>query len=110
MKIIYTIIVVLLIMLIITFSLENSVAIPLKYYDIFKVTIPAYMLIFLSFLCGVIFTGLMGVIERFQLTRTINKLNKTIRDLRRELREREERPLVLQQPTVVQEPGTPEVT
>jgi len=51
---------------------------------------------------GVVFTGFMGVIERFQLTRTINKLNKTVRDLRRELRDKEERP-------VVAEPRPPEI-
>ncbi len=44
------------------------------------------MLIFLSFLAGVIFTGFMGIVERFRLTRTINRLNKTIRDLRREMK------------------------
>jgi len=96
MRVITTIVVVLLIMFIITFSLENAVHIPLRYYDFFNTNIPAYMLIFLSFLVGVIFTGLMGVIERFQLTRTINKLNKTIRDLRRELREKEDRPAAVE--------------
>lgn len=94
MRVIYTIVVVLLILFVITFSLENAANIPLKYYDLFNTTIPVYMLIFLAFLVGVVFTGLMGVIERFQLTRTINKLNKTVRDLRRELRDKEERPIV----------------
>ena len=47
------------------------------------------MLIFLSFLAGVIFTGFMGIVERFRLTRTINRLNKTIRDLRREMKANE---------------------
>jgi hypothetical protein len=28
----------------------------------------------------------MGFVERFRLTRTINKLNKTIRELRRDLK------------------------
>ena len=28
----------------------------------------------------------MGIVERFRLTRTINRLNKTIRDLRREMK------------------------
>ena len=48
------------------------------------------MLIFISFLAGVIFTGFMGIVERFRLTRTINRLNKTIRDLRREMKANEE--------------------
>jgi hypothetical protein len=47
------------------------------------------MLIFFSFLVGVIFTGFMGIVERFRLTRTINRLNKIIRDLRREMKANE---------------------
>ena len=47
------------------------------------------MLIFIAFLAGVIFTGFMGIVERFRLTRTINRLNKTIRDLRREMKANE---------------------
>lgn len=86
MKIIYTIIIVLLILFVITFSLANTSPINLKYYDVLDVTVPAYMLLFISFLAGVLFTGLMGVVERFRLTRTISQMNKTIRDLRRELR------------------------
>ncbi len=90
MKIIYTVIIVLLILFVITFSLANTSPINLKYYDVLDVTVPAYMLLFISFLAGVLFTGLMGVVERFRLTRMISQMNKTIRDLRRELRAREE--------------------
>jgi uncharacterized integral membrane protein len=91
MKVIYTIIVAIFVMFIITFSLENTAPVKLGYhgFDFFKGSIPAYMLIFLSFLGGVIFTGFMGIVERFRLTRTINRLNKTIRDLRREMKANE---------------------
>jgi uncharacterized integral membrane protein len=89
MKVIYTIIVAIFVMFIITFSLENTVLIRLQYYDFFERWLPTYMLIFLSFLAGVIFTGFMGIVERFRLTRTINRLNKTIRDLRREMKANE---------------------
>jgi signal transduction histidine kinase len=58
----------------------------LKYYDYFTQSLPTYMLIFLAFLVGVIFTGFMGIVERFRLTRTINRMNKTIRELRRDLK------------------------
>lgn len=87
MKVIYTIILAIFIMFIITFSLENTTAIQLRYYDFFERSLPTYMLIFFAFLTGVIFTGFMGIVERFRLTRTINRLNKTIRDLRREMQE-----------------------
>lgn len=91
MKVIYTIIVAIFVMFIITFSLENTAPVNLRYhgFDFFKGSLPTYMLIFLSFLAGVIFTGFMGIVERFRLTRTINRLNKTIRDLRREMKANE---------------------
>jgi uncharacterized integral membrane protein len=95
MKVIYTIIIVLLVLLIITFSLQNAEPVQLKYYDIFgDIVLPAYMLIFFCFLIGVIFTGFMGIVERFRLTRTIALLNKTIRELRRELRAFETPPVI----------------
>jgi uncharacterized integral membrane protein len=94
MKIIYTIIIVLLMMFMITFSQENTSVVQLKYYDFMKQSLPIYMLIFLSFLAGVIFTGFMGIVERFRMNRTISKLNKAVRDLRRQIRENEPPPLI----------------
>jgi uncharacterized integral membrane protein len=95
MKVIYTIIVAIFIMFIITFSLENKETIKLSYLgsEFFR-PIPIYMLIFISFLAGVIFTGFMGVVERFRLHRTINRLNKTVRDLRREMKVNENPPYI----------------
>jgi uncharacterized integral membrane protein len=94
MKVIYTIILALIVMFIITFSLENTVPVQLKYYDFFERSLPTYMLLFVAFLAGVIFTGFMGIVERFRLTRTINRLNKTIRDLRREAKVAENPPYI----------------
>jgi uncharacterized integral membrane protein len=94
MKVIYTIILALIVMFIITFSLENTAPVQLKYYDFFERSLPTYMLLFIAFLTGVIFTGFMGVVERFRLTRTINRLNKTIRDLRREMKASENPPYI----------------
>jgi uncharacterized integral membrane protein len=94
MKVIYTIIVAIFIMFIITFSLENTIPIQLRYYEFFERWIPTYMLIFIAFLAGVIFTGFMGIVERFRMNRTINRLNKTIRDLRREMKVNENPPYI----------------
>jgi uncharacterized integral membrane protein len=96
MKVIYTIIVAIFIMFVITFSLENTDPIHLRYYDFdfFNRSFPTYMLIFIAFLAGVIFTGFMGIVERFRLSRTINRLNKTIRDLRREMKANENCPYI----------------
>lgn len=94
MKVVYTVIVALFVIFIITFSLENTLPVQLKYYDLFDRWLPTYMLIFIAFLSGVIFTGFMGIVERFRLTRTINRLNKTVRDMRREAKANENLPLV----------------
>lgn len=94
MKVIYTIILALILMFIIMFSLENTADVQLKFYDYFRRSVPTYMLIFISFLAGVVFTGFMGIVERFRLTRTINRLNKTIRDLRREMKAADNPPYV----------------
>jgi uncharacterized integral membrane protein len=79
MKIVYTIIVMLIMLFIITFSLENIAPVTLQYLD-YRITIETYILLFVTFLAGVVFAGFMGIVERFRLSRTINKLNKTIRD------------------------------
>jgi uncharacterized integral membrane protein len=52
------------------------------------------MLIFAALLAGVIITGFYGVVERFRLNRTISKLNRTVRELRKELRVNEPPPIV----------------
>lgn len=88
MKIIYTIIVMLVMLFIITFSLENTAPVSLQYLD-YRIIIETYILLFVTFLAGVVFAGFMGIVERFRLSRTINKLNKTIRELRRDLRANE---------------------
>jgi uncharacterized integral membrane protein len=94
MKVVYTIVLTLLVMFVVTFSLENTGQVELRYYDFFQSQIQTYMLIFIAFLAGVIFTGFMGIVERFRLTRTINRLNKTIRDLRREMKANNNPPYV----------------
>ena len=89
MRIFYTVVVVCIIIFIISFSLQNASAVPLKYYDLLNVNLPVYMLMFIAFLAGVIFTGLMGLVERLNLTKTNRQLSKTVRDLRREMRAQE---------------------
>jgi hypothetical protein len=56
--------------------------------------VPAYMLIFAGLLTGVIITGFLGVVERFRLNRANSRLNKTIRDLRKEMRINEPPPII----------------
>ncbi len=89
MNVIYTIIVAIFVLFIITFSLDNSDPVKLSYYGYFHREMPLYLIVFVSFLIGVVFTGFLGMVERFRQNRTIKHLNKTIRDLHREIRARE---------------------
>ncbi len=94
MKIFYLILLILFAFFIVTFSKFNEQPVTIKYYYMHDIVVPAYMLIFVALLVGVIITGLIGVIERFNLNRTISKQNKTIRDLRKELRDNEAPPMI----------------
>ena len=90
MKVLYTVLAMLLILFIITFSLDNTTPVQVKYYDFLSIEWPIYMLLFVACMFGIIFTGCLGLVERFRLSRTIARLNKTIRDLRRDIRLYEE--------------------
>lgn len=94
MKIFYLIMTILFAFFIVTFSQFNAAPVSIKYYYIQDIIVPAYMLIFVALLVGVIITGFLGVVERFRLNRTISKQNKVIRDLRKELREHEAPPMI----------------
>lgn len=94
MKIFYLILTIIFAFFIVTFSQFNSSLVTIRYYYVKDLVVPAYMLIFVALLAGVIITGLLGVVERFRLNRTIAKQNKTIRDLRKELRENEPPPII----------------
>jgi len=94
MKVFYLILTILFAFFIVTFSQFNSLPVTIRYYYIKDLVVPAYMLIFVALLAGVIITGLLGLVERFRLNRTIAKQNKTIRDLRKQLRENEPPPII----------------
>lgn len=81
MKLLYTIIVTLVMLFIITFSLINTDPVHLEYYKIIDVSVAAYMLIFISFGVGIVFAGFMGIVERFRLSREVANLKKKIKML-----------------------------
>jgi len=81
MKLIYTIVGTLIVLFIITFSLENTIPVNLSYYDFFEWTIPSYLLIFIFFGIGVIFAGFFGIVERFRLAGRNRQLSKKVREL-----------------------------
>jgi uncharacterized integral membrane protein len=87
MRIIYLILVIVFALFIVTFSQQNLMPLQLKYYSYLQHVppIPTYLLIFVSFLVGIIVTSFWGIVERFRLNRTIRRLNKMVRELRKEL-------------------------
>jgi len=87
MKIVYTIIVMIIVLFIITFSLGNAVPVQISYYEFMDFTVPLYLIIFISFGVGLIFAGLVGIGERYRLTRKIKHLNKRI--IEQEIRQTE---------------------
>jgi uncharacterized integral membrane protein len=96
MRIIYLILIIIFALFIVTFSQQNLMPIQLKYYSYLQhiPPIPTYLLIFVSFLVGIIVTGFWGIVERFRLNRTIRRLNKIVRDLRKELHANEAPPII----------------
>ena len=94
MRIIYLVLVIVFALFIVTFSQQNLTPIHLQYYDFLKTDVPIYLLIFISLLFGVIITGFWGIMERFRLNRTIRRLNKIVRDLRKELNANEMPPII----------------
>jgi uncharacterized integral membrane protein len=96
MRIVYLVLVIVFALFIVTFSQQNLEPVQLKYYDYLKhiTSIPTYILIFASLLVGVIITAFWGIVERFRLNRTIRRLNKLVRDLRRELHASEAPPMI----------------
>lgn len=81
MKIVYTIIVMIVVLFVITFSMSNAVPVGVNYYNFVDFNMPLYLIIFISFGAGLIFAGMVGIGERFRLSRRVARLNKRIKKL-----------------------------
>jgi uncharacterized integral membrane protein len=87
MKLLYTIVGMLVVLFVITFSLTNTVPVHLKYYEYIDVSVPSYLLIFISFGVGVLFAGFLDINARMRLVRKAGRLNKQIKKLEKKLKE-----------------------
>jgi len=96
MKLIYTVVIMLIVVFVVTFSLENTAPVPLKYYGFVNVTAKSYLVIFISFFAGIIIAGLMDVAVRFRLARTVKRLNKKIAEMEKKLSEGENLPMAVE--------------
>ncbi|MCD6153307.1 MAG: LapA family protein [Syntrophobacterales bacterium] len=99
MKLFYTVVGMLVILFIITFSLTNTTPVHLKYYNIINFEVPSYLLIFISFGVGLIFAGFLDIVERLRLARKVSKLNKRIKVLEKSHKETEVLPPVQEGPS-----------
>ena len=85
MKFVSVVVLMLLVFFGITFSLQNSSPVTLKYYEWFNFQVPVYLLIFICFFIGVIIAGILGLVERFKLHRRLSRLKKEIKNLETEI-------------------------
>ena len=94
MRVVYLVLTIIFAFFIVTFSQLNSEVVTIKYYYMKDINAPVYMLLFAALLVGVIITWFFSVVERFRLNRTISKLNRAIRDLKKEVRAHEPPPVI----------------
>ena len=99
MKLFYTVVGMLVVLFIITFSLTNTTPVHLTYYNIINFEVPSYLLIFISFGVGLIFAGLLDIVERLRLAGKVSKLNKRIKVLEKNQKEAEVLPPVQEGPS-----------
>ncbi|MDO9515393.1 MAG: LapA family protein [Syntrophales bacterium] len=85
MKLLYTMIMTLLMLFVITFSLANTDPVHVKYYGFIDVPVAAYLLIFISFGVGIIFAGFVGIVERFRLSREVTRMKKEVKALEKKI-------------------------
>jgi len=72
--------VVLIILLLLTFSMKNTHQVDLFYYTGIKYSFPAWGLVILPFFIGVVIGNSLDVIQRFRLKGEVRKLKKEVRE------------------------------
>jgi uncharacterized integral membrane protein len=85
MRFFVTLVVLVLVFLAITFSIQNTEYITLRYFGLMNIQISAYALIFFAFFAGVVLSGLLGLFDRIRLTRQIAKIRKELQGLENEI-------------------------
>ncbi|MCF8054982.1 MAG: LapA family protein [Deltaproteobacteria bacterium] len=94
MRIVYTTIFGGLLVLAVTFSQENSAMVTLKYFSFFEQTAPLYLVLIITFLVGALLAGIIGIVNRFRMSMTIKKMDKTIKDLKKQIADNEPPPII----------------
>jgi uncharacterized integral membrane protein len=85
-----SIMVIIVLLFLVTFGVKNSQPIKLHYYlNIETGAFPLYGLVYLSIVIGIIIGMLVGIHNRFDLRRTVKKLEKENRELKEKVIEEE---------------------
>ncbi len=85
MKFVTVIFLMILVFFGITFSFQNAYPVSLKYYDLFDLQVPAYLIILIALFAGIIISGFVGLVERFKLSRKLSRMKKEIKALEEEI-------------------------
>lgn len=83
MKFLYFLMTMAFVFFFVTFAFQNPGDVHIKYYGYVDHLVAVYLIVFISFFTGIIVAGLMGIVERFKLSMTINRLYRKIDDLER---------------------------
>ena len=101
------IILIIVLIILVTFGVKNSQPVKLHYYfNMVSVDIPVYGIVYLSIVLGIIVGMIVGIYSRFELRRTVKRLQKDNRELReRVVKEEEEKEKEVSPPPPLREPA-----
>lgn len=81
MKFIYMIVILAFAFFFVTFGVQNSDAIKLRYFGYVYDDIPIYFLVFAFFVIGFVMAALLGAVDKLRMTLRMNKLYRKIDEL-----------------------------
>jgi uncharacterized membrane protein YciS (DUF1049 family) len=81
MRFLYLIVILAFAFFFVTFGVQNSDPIKLRYFGYAYDEIPVYFLVFVFFVIGFVMAALLGAIDKLRMTLRMNKLYKKIDDL-----------------------------
>ena len=81
MRFLYVIVILAFAFFFVTFGVQNSDPIKLRYFGYAYDEIPIYFLVFAFFVIGFVIAALLGAIDKLRMTLRMNKLYRKIDDL-----------------------------
>ena len=77
------IILIIVLIILVTFGVKNSQPVQLHYYfNMLSAGIPVYVIVYVSVVIGIIVGMIVGIYSRFDLRRTVKRLQRENRDLK----------------------------